>query len=249
MATDATGSIGYYLCIPESAKNQLANIRHWGHLKLGNEQGQVWVKGFAETEIQSIEVLSIPYKVLYREEGAKLYKLNSRLPDRNIPSLLWTGIDRAIPIDLPSFNHNFFGIADKVDIALVFSEQERPVVAQMVALDLLRDYLISAPQVRLNPIKWLIVGTEALLIGTPELPLNGHAYWRQDSFLVPAGLELSPSILVPSLKKRLNPDGEYWTLLKEDGSFFQVKKTYLKSLSLGSFRLSIRTKDHADESR
>jgi len=226
----------------------LANIRHWTHLKMGNEQGQVWVKGFTGAEIASREVLSIPHKELYREVGAKLYKLNSRLPDRNIPALLWTSINRAIAIASPSFNHNFFGISERVKIALVPSEREQPVLAQLVRLEELGAYLQTAPKTRLKPIKWLIVGTKALLLGTPVLPLNGRSYWRYGAFLLPAGFQPEPALLLASLSKRLDPENQYWTLIKEEGSYIQAKKAYFKSLTLSSFRLSMHPKDHADES-
>jgi hypothetical protein len=39
-----------------------------------------------------------------------------------MPNLLWTPIERALSIDLPSFNHNFFGINQSVDIKLETKE-------------------------------------------------------------------------------------------------------------------------------
>lgn len=240
MATDATSLVSYYLVLPVSARNHLAGIRHWSHIKLGEDAGFLWLKGFSEAEIHSVEVLSIPYKELYQEVGPKLHKLGSQLPERPLPAVLWTPINRALPVEISNYNHNFFGVQGRLQLQLVPAQEEATVVAQWVALTSLAAYIEQAPDMRLKPIEWLIVGGDALLMGTPLLPLNGQSYYKSGSFLMPAGCSWNPALLAAALSQKMDPEKQYWTVVKMDGSYFQAKRSYFKRLSLSSFRNSLR---------
>lgn len=242
MATNAANTVTYYLSLPASARAHLANIRHWEHLKLGEEQDTLWVKGFTMAEIKGTAVASIPFAQRYHEVGPKLHKLGSQLPERTAPAVLWTPISRALPVSIEQYNHNFFGLGQSLSMELKVWEQEEPIVAQMVVLDELKTYIEEAPELRLQPIKWLIVNDKALLLGKPLLPLMGTSYWKNASFLLPAGYNWSPSLLVEAYAKKLDPSNEYWTVVETDGSYFQIRKSYCKALSIDSFRNSLKAK-------
>jgi MoxR-vWA-beta-propeller ternary system domain bpX2 len=239
MASDATNHITYYLSIPADHEDKLGRIRHWANLKLGHEDSTVWVKELDYTQLNSIEVKSLPFKKLYYEKAGRLFFITSTLPERTVPAILWTAIDRAIPVKLPSFNHNYFGLPDKLDIKLVNSEQEEKPVATLVGLTVLKQYIENAPAVRLTKIQWVILNEQnVLLFGVPLLPITGSTYWARQDMLLPAGYDFEFNVLAKTIRDWVNPDGNHWIVWDQNSSYYRIPKNDLVPLSHSSFRLT-----------
>jgi hypothetical protein len=239
MAIDPSNDITYFLSVAVGHKDYLGAIRHYSNLKIAFEEGLVWVKDLTSVQLDSIEVKSIPYKQLYYSSGPKLFLKGSLLPSRGVPSLLWTPIERGLPVRLPSFNHNYFGIQDKAGIRVIASVNEVEAIALMVDLQLLENYLETAPAVRLKNLSWTIVeDRKALILGTPLLPLQGKVFWRRDDFLLPAGYDLELPVLCDTIHKELNPGKEHWIIWNKDDSYKKLDKRLFRPLSIYSFRLS-----------
>ena len=118
------------------------------------------------------------YKTIYYESNGKLCLLNSLLPERKIPSLLWTPIERAIPIKLPSFNHNYFGITEKVTLTLVPSDTEHEAEVMVLTVSKLKTYIETAPDVRFKQLSWALLNNDLVMVaGKPLLPIDGNVYW------------------------------------------------------------------------
>lgn len=240
MAKHAANDLVYYLVINELHGDDLAAIRPWQNLKLAYDQKQIWVKDLSYIQVESPEVKCIPYKTLYYESEGKLCLLNSLLPDRNVPSLLWTPIERALPVKLPSFNHNYFGIGQKVALQLAPSEAEHEAEVMITAAATLEAYLATAPAVRCKPLSWaLLNGNKAFIAGTPMLPIDGEVYWRKGHFIIPAGYEFELDMLCPAMNDLLNPDNDSWILWNRDDTYALIAKEDMQPLSLGSFRASM----------
>lgn len=237
MAEDASNRISYYLALDRSYLDACGQIRCWDNLKAGFEDNLLWIKDFDYAQILSPEVKTIPFKMVYYEKEGKLFQMDHVLPDRRVPSILWTPIQRAFPIELPSFNHNYFGIQEKIALKLIPSETEHPSAAMMISLESLAIYLEQAPAVRLAGIKWIVIDARsALLVGVPLLPISGDVYQIWKDFLIPAGYQFDLHLLAGRLNKKLNPNGKYWVVWDRDSRYFLVNKSDLASLSLASFR-------------
>lgn len=237
MAKHAANDLVYYLVMDEVHRDDLAAIRPWQNLKLAYDQAQIWVKDLSYVQVESPEVKCIPYKTLYYESEGKLCLLNSLLPDRRMPSLLWTPIERALPVKLPSFNHNYFGIDQKVALQLVTSEAEYEAEVMITSLDTLEAYLATAPAVRSGPLSWtLLNANKAFIAGTPMLPVDGDVYWRKGHFIIPAGYEFELYMLCDTMNDILNPHNDSWILWSSDNSYALIAKEDMQPLSLGSLR-------------
>ena len=240
MAKDAANDITYYVSLDNVHKELLAAVRHWPNLKMGAEEQLIWIKDLDYTQIRSTEIQSIPSRKIYYTQVGKLFLLNSLLPDRNIPVLLWIHISNAISVTLPSFNHHYFGVQEKVQVCLIPSEIERASVALMTDINTLQNYLLTAPLIRLRNIKWVIIDDQkVLLTGSPLLPVNGVALWQRERFLIPAGYDLEFSTLYEVLNQTLNPNLSNWVIWNSDASYFLVAQAILQPLDLSSFRLSV----------
>jgi hypothetical protein len=239
MAQDAAGSLKYYLCIDLERKDDLDRIRTWHNLKVGQEDNSLWIKDLEYAQIHSVEVKSLPFKKVFYEENNKLFLINSRLPERTVPALLWTPIDRALPVQLPSFNHNYFGVHDRISIRLVQTESEVEGVAMVTTLSLLERYVETAPAIRLQAIRWAILDqNKALLFGKPLLPLPGDVFWQRKDLLLPAGYDLEFHLLTDFVQKSVNPGREHWVLWSSEGLYALIPKDELLPLSRSSFRQS-----------
>jgi MoxR-vWA-beta-propeller ternary system domain bpX2 len=241
MEKDVTNNMSYYLLTNAANKDDLGNIRPWNNVKVGIEGNDIWLKDLDYAQIHSLEVKSIPYKTLFYAKEGKLFLLHSQLPDRTIPSLLWTVINRALPIKLPTLNHHFFGITEKIKVNLIPSETEREAMAMMTSISDLQQYIENTAAIRLQQIQWTIVDKEnVLLIGKPLLPIKGSTFWQRNTHLIPTGFDFDLHILAEEMQRLLNPQQEGWIVWDKDSSYFLVKKTDLESLSISSFRLSMK---------
>ncbi len=236
----------YYLSLPEKDQSLLGTIRHWEHLKISHHQGTIWIKGWSSSEITAKEVQCLPEKTIYRADQNYLYPIGHLLPQQRVPNLLWTPIARGLPLEWPRQNHNFFGIPDRIKIQLIPSNDEQKPAAILLHLNLLTNYIESAPASRLKPLKWtLFNNNKALVLGRPTLPLPGKSYWQNQSFLLPAGWQLQYPILQAAIHQHINPNNDALILWTEQSNHTLIKKQDLQPLSISSFRKTIHPKnDH-----
>jgi len=229
----------YFLEINKEHKDFLGTIRHWDNLKVAHESDVIWVKDFSFEQISSPEILQIPYAKLYELKENLLFRKGKLLPVKKLPSgLLWTPILRALSVSLPKFNHNFFGIDQKVKITLKPSENTKEAYALLVDYEELKTYIESAPKYRLEPLRWIVVDKKALIIGTPLLPLKGSTYWFENNFLVPSGYDFEWNVLTKIIQQKLNQAEENMVLWNTDNTYSNIPIINIKPLSISSFRLT-----------
>lgn len=229
----------YFLEINKEHKDFLGSIRHWDNLKVAFETSVIWVKDFSFAQISSPEMLQIPYAKIYELKDNLLFEKDKLLPSKKLPSgLLWTPILRALPVLLPKFNHNFFGIDQRINMVLKPSDDSKEAYALLVDFEELKLYIESAPKFRLEPLRWVVINKKALIIGTPLLPLKGCTYWFDNNFLLPSGYNFEWNALTKIIQQKINPSTENMVLWNTDNSFSNIPINTIKQLSISSFRLT-----------
>ena len=231
----------YYISLPRLNIDCLGAIRNWNDPKLAFDKDIIWIKDLNKIQIESVEIQSIPGITIFYEKDNKLFKRNSLLPYSNIPysnipSLLWTPLTRALPIELPQYNDNFFTISSKLKLQLIPSETEKEGYALITSLHNLGNYIETAPDVRLKPLQWTIINNNALIAGTPMLPIKGEVYWLFESLLIPVGYGFNYPVLLNEFCKKL-PADSFVICTKDEGYKF-FDKASLSQLSISSFRRS-----------
>lgn len=240
MAKYASDSLTYYLCTHISHRDLLAPLRVWSNLKMGSAENELWMKDFDFAQLNSNEVKSIPDIRLYYEQEGKLYKLNSLLPERYLPNVLWTPIDRMLQVQLPAFNHHFFGINEKIPFAIAPFEHEQDASVLLTHVKTLAAYINTAPEIRLTAIKWVALNNDKVcLLGTPLLPIEGEAHWVYGDMIFPAGYHFDKPMLSNEINTLLNADKSSYILWNKDGSYAFIEKNDFVTLSLSSFRKSV----------
>lgn len=239
MGQNVTNNIEYLIALKHSKKEVLSSIRHWQGLSIASEGQSIWVKGFKEEQMQSATLNSIPFIQRYTSKQGKLFPFGKLLPVRNIPALLWTPIERAIRLELPSLNHNFFEFQEGISLALLPSEQEKAAIGMRTTLDYLEAFIQTAPTVRLEHLRWTLIGTQMVfLLGTPTLALPGQMYWNRGNFLLPVGYDLNFPLLGSYFDAKINPENDNWVVWTEASDYYFLPKTKFEHLSIGSFRLT-----------
>lgn len=229
----------YFLEINKEHKDFLGAVRHWENLKIAFETNTIWIKEFSAEQINSAELLQIPYAKIYELKENLLFERQKQLPAKKLPSgLLWSPVLRGLPVSLPNFNHNFFGIDQTLKIALKQSENVKEAHALLVEYQELKAYIESVPKFRLEPLQWVVINNKALIIGKPLLPLKGNTYWFKNDFLVPSGYDFEWPVLTQTLKDKLNPFDKNIILWNKDNSYSSIPKQNIKQLSISSFRLT-----------
>ena len=225
MAEDPSNDITWLLEIEQQHLDYLGPVRHWEQLRMAASPGYYWISGLTPDQLESPEIKSIPFKQLYFEKDQLLFHRGGLVPVKKLPDLLaWTPLERGLPLDLPSFNHNYFGITEKINLRLVPSGKEEEPAALLTSIAILRNYILTAPAVRLRPLSWVILDDQALILGRPLLPLPGDSFWQKGDVLMPAGLDWEWPLLEPTLNGELNPDRDHLLLWDKNGQCTIIEK-------------------------
>lgn len=237
MANNAGNSLEYWISVKVSQKNALYGLRKWSDLKVAFEDNLIWVRGLSEVEIESTEVLKIPYLNRYYLNGTHLNPYGKSLPARIEPNLLWTPLQRGLKITLPKENFNYFGINQTYEITLVPSEENISIDATIVDRNDLEHYLKDSYDIRHKHLLWTVIDeNKALIIGAPILPIRGQDLYRNNCFLIPAGWKLKYDNMDQVFKLALGESIQYWYLIDEENTMTKLGKSDFNLLSKGSFQ-------------
>lgn len=230
----------YYLSLPKEHKDYLAGIRHWDNLKATVHEELIWIKDFQPEQIHAAEILQIPFHSMYELKDNLLFPVGSVLPSGKLPSaLLWRPIQNVLPVELPSFNFNYFGVQQVLDIRLKVSDVPREAFGLFVTREVFEKYMTTAPEFRLKPLQWTIMDEAVLILGMPLLPLQGETVWLSQGFLLPSGMDFNYPVLTRTLQQKLNPNQENWIVFHTDSTYSILPKNNLKQLSISSYRLTL----------
>lgn len=237
MAGDTQNNLVYYATIDLTHKESLGCIRLWVNIKLAYDRNTIWLKNLTEEQTESFELRSIPGCSFYFEKNNKIYMKGSLLPTSNVPSLLWTPINSALPISLPKYNDNFMGMGDQqILVGLVPSEEEQDAFAMIVEAVELDKYIQSASAIRLKNLRWTILSDSKIFIeGVPLLPIKGDVFWRYKRLLLPAGFKLNYSLLSDYINEYFASEDVYFCWL-DQSSYIKIRLDMLEHLSIASYR-------------
>ncbi|MGB0432338.1 MAG: hypothetical protein ACPGLV_17820 [Bacteroidia bacterium] len=230
----------YFLSIHKNRFELLGNLRHLDHLQLAYENDLIWLKGFIDEEINASIIRKIPNTQVYYENHGWLHKLGSQLRERRLPNLLFTPIQRAIPIEIEHYNHNLFEVNGELKMQLTPANIEHKAFAQLVNAKQLINYTATQPNFRFKHLHWCLVNNNPLIIGWPPLPINGTAFWLKHKILIPLGYNLNfPLFAELYQNKLLNGASGYLMLLENE--HFIIENTSLKTLSRSSIYQTLKT--------
>jgi hypothetical protein len=238
MAENAADNLSIWLEIKKESAEYLTGIRHWKNLKIAADERNFYLKDFTEGQLLSAELKSIPDAVLFQVKENKFFRINSLVPERKAPSsLLWTPVERGLPVTLPSMNHNYFRLNQTVKIRLMDSEEESEPAAMLTSFAMLSAYAEKAPAVRLVNLKWVLTGEGNVFIkGIPILPVHGDTFWKQGNSYYPSGSEPEFDVLSEMVEKKLQRNKTDVIVWNRDSTYHLIPENFFKILTLSSVR-------------
>ncbi|UEQ75940.1 hypothetical protein [Chryseobacterium arthrosphaerae] len=230
--------------LPRADEDFLGSIRGWKNVQIAVEDETLWLKGFTDEQAVAPEIQQLPDFILYELRDGLLFRKDALVPSRKVrTALLWSPIDKALRLTFPVSNNNYFGIDEKIHVALTESPEEQPVIALLSTLSEIRESMAAIPKFKLEKIQWTVIGDKALFLGTPLLSLPGKTYWSKDGHLLPAGLDFEFKNLSRLLQQKYNKESEGWLLWDENGNCLSIKSKDFRPLSISSFRLTEKSKE------
>ncbi len=215
----------------------LGQIRRFQNLKGAFEGNILWIKEITAEQADGIIISGIPFTQLYYQRDNLLFPKGSRLPIKKMRTgLLWSPLERLIPLELPKLNHNFFGIEAKADVKIVKSHVSREPEALLTSISHAKNFIIGAPSIRLQELYWVGIDEQCLFVGIPILPIEGQTFWMIESMFIPTGFDFEFSALYRTVYETL-ADGQ-WIVWNKSSEYMLIDKSDLMPLSRSSFRLT-----------
>ena len=225
-------------------KKFLGLIRHWTGLMIAIDGSNIWLKGITTNQEKKDIFQSIPFLESFTISGDKLFPKGHQLPSQSMPTQLsWSPIHKALPVQFPKQNHNFFGVSEQFKINIIASKTRREAIAMMTTMAHLKNYVLSAPKIRLESLKWIILNKKILIMGTPILPIPGQTLWQQGRHLLPTGYDFEYPILAPKISKIIQSSDDQIILWTPETTYSLIEAKQLRALTIRSFRLTIKKLD------
>ncbi len=240
MAKDAANRLNDYRAeLPYEAIDVLGSIRGWSNIQVAIEEDKIWLKGFTEEQVNGPELKQLPGLVVYLFRDGLLFLMNALVPSQRMrTALLWSPVEQALQLTWPDFNHNYFGIHEKVKARLIRKEEEQAAFAFCAKMKDIKPAIVNTPAFKLAPLRWTVVGEDALIIGTPLLAFPGQSYWQKEGHLLPSGWDFEFNNMGILLQQKYNADQSRWLLWAKNGSYRAIPKSMFRELSISSFRLT-----------
>jgi MoxR-vWA-beta-propeller ternary system domain bpX2 len=241
METNINSDINYYISIPLDAEDTIGELRQWPALKVAADENWLWISNIDYAKINAVEVKCIPIKNIFYAKDGKLFPENSKLPVGNIPNLLWTPIERALPVRLPALNNNLFAIQQSISMHILSTDAEQQASIMLASIDALETYLKNAPAFRLEKLLWCMVDDDkALIIGQPFLPIQGDAYWLMNRNILPVGNSFALPILAETILQTIDPNQAHYIWWHANDTYTLVSKSACLPLSRSSFKQTLQ---------
>lgn len=120
-------------------------------VQIAVEDETLWLKGFTDEQAVAPEIQQLPDFILYELRDGLLFRKDALVPSRKVrTALLWSPIDKALRLTFPVSNNNYFGIDEKIHVALTESPEEQPVIALLSTLSEIRESMAAIPKFKLE---------------------------------------------------------------------------------------------------
>lgn len=222
----------------------LAPLRAEPGLLIAEREDQLWVRGFEDTPLPEARISALPAtQVYYLGPEDQLFLKSGLTPVAPLPELDWQPLAAWMPLILPTS-----ALPGKTDQIVPIQLQRVPDSgAEQTGFALLmpfarwREYVETAPQVRLEPLQFAVSKEKmTLVMGHPLPPVPGEEYWETDHLLLPAGYTLALPTLAPLVARKLNPAHDRYVRLDTSGKWELIPKDTFVPATRSAVRITAK---------
>jgi len=184
------------------------------------EGDAIWLRGSQRNDSLSQSLRSLPDAERYRIGNQnQLTYWDETVPRRELPQGDWRSIRDWLGVVFPTAE--FAGSASRqIPLRLVRSTSPEEVNVFRMTWSRWRDYVLGAPQIRLNQWSFAVSDQgEVLIRGLPLPPLPGESLVERAGVAIPAGYVLDPPLDPESVRKLMRVTPDDWLVFREDGEW------------------------------
>jgi hypothetical protein len=225
------------ICIERAEAAALASLRLLGGIEVAEQGGLIWLRGQRGDERLAARLASLPARDRCEWIAPnQLRKLQERIPTGRLPDLQWNQLDTWLQVEVPTAA--FPGRAPApVLLRLLRSTQEREAELLLTTLEDLKQFIITAAQVRLERLQFAANAEGHVVVrGKPLPPLPGRRFVLDGGVGVPAGFSWEPAVSVDVLAICFGASGDATVLWNEDGTCTRLHSEQFVPLSRSAVR-------------
>ncbi|WP_343671647.1 hypothetical protein [Chitinophaga sp.] len=218
----------------------LAQLRTRVDLVAAWHQHQIWVKGVADNAFRQLPAL----RSWTLDAANHLFAPGALTPDATLPELEWLPLTDFIPVSLPA--SGLPAIATyRHPVKLAPCATTEGSFAILTEMTILETYVATAPQIRLQHLRFAASARgQVLVAGVPLPPVPGTSYTLKDRILMPAGYDFDPPAIRPLVAEKLEESTTHFLLFHVNGQYEMIPDTSFVHVTRSAVRLTAETLTH-----
>lgn len=206
------------LVLEEQYQGHIGNIRTVEGWFACKRDHLIWLKGPLNNGRNQVSVSSLPVLVSYElDEQNRLFPKGKLTPVDQLEGWEWEKLSDFMGVEMPVSAIPAQQSAS-LPIGMLRNENPYPAFALQTSFAIWKDYVDSAPLVRLQALIFAVSSLgEVLIIGKPLPAIPGKNYWLNGNLLVPAGFDFDPPFLGKLLNQKLGNQIPSYILFNEKG--------------------------------
>lgn len=232
--------LSWVIRLHSAEASHLGQLRVIRGVKILTDDEFVWLRGDCGEMDLSRCLRVIPaaewFTILTDDQ---LARRQETVPCARLPKGNWVPLDEWIELEMPSAGFAA-RLTDRVSLRLVRSDQPESANLLQTAWQIWRDYVVSAPQIRLKPLSFAVSNTHCVLVhGTPLPPISGRRFIEDNGLIIPNGWRFEPNVGSTIARRVIQLDESEMALFAEDGSFARLPH----SAFVAATRAAVRVMD------
>jgi hypothetical protein len=204
----------------------LGSIRTYPELLAARAGELIWVRGIPlgkpDKKISQLPVLH----TYFADEQERLFIAGATTPIDKLPVLNWEPLLSFIKVTLPV--SALPGVLKRPQAVTLARREGNVIISEndaiLTTLEAWETYVSTAPLVRLQHLYFAVSeNREALIIGTPLIPVPGKVYTLRNNILLPAGFDFDPPVIASLVASALNRDNNGVLLFHQNGHWEKIK--------------------------
>ncbi len=218
------------LKIAPKFKNTLAAIRDIPFIEIAEYLDFIWLKCTTEKEEIKERLYEVRFKNWYVLKDNYLFQKQHSTPEMRFFEVSWTPVHLYFKINLPIAAFSGKATSLKISLQLENHLQIEESIGLLTTKEILRSYLIDAPNFRFKNLKYAESdANDVFIFGTPFLPIQGITYWKFHNILLPNGKILKSKTHLALFKQSIADDSLF--LITSDNTYQEILTKHVYPLT------------------
>ncbi|MFL5730611.1 MAG: hypothetical protein ACJ75J_14080 [Cytophagaceae bacterium] len=224
--------------------DSLGSVRCVPRLSAALDGEQIWLRGIRPAEYADLKFRRIPAVNTYSlDDDDYLFAPGETTPVAKLQELTWTSMSDFIPVTLPV--SAMPGVQEeKYQVRLIPSEHVERASCLKTDLNTWKTYAATAPEVRLQDLRFAVSEKKQVLImGWPLPSVPGIEYYGKNDILIPCGYNFEMNMIWDLLPSLLNPAKDMILLIDSHSEWQKIPLDCFVNATRSAVRLTGEVSD------